>query len=62
MNRMMKKTISTLLMGLCAASALQAQSPVTVERQSVQRSGNDLVVNMHIDISQMQLGSHCPHW
>lgn len=54
----MKKTISTLLMGLCAASALQAQSPVTVERQSVQRSGNDLVVNMHIDISQMQLGSN----
>ena len=55
---MMKKTKSTLLMGLCAASALQAQSPVTVERQSVQRSGNDLVVNMHIDISQMQLGSN----
>ena len=53
---MMKKTIGSMLMGLCAASALNAQSPVTVERQSVQRSGSDLVVNMRVDISNMELG------
>lgn len=53
---MMKKTIGSMLMGLCAASALNAQSPVTVERQSVQRSGFDLVVNMRVDISNMELG------
>ena len=53
---MMKKTIGSMLMGLCAASALNAQSPVTVERQSVQRSGSDLVVNMCVDISNMELG------
>lgn len=28
---MMKKTIGSMLMGLCAASALNAQSPVTVD-------------------------------
>lgn len=56
MKRMMKKTIGSMLMGLCAASALNAQSPVTVERQSVQRSGSDLVVNMRVDISNMELG------
>lgn len=53
---MMKKTIGNMLMGLVAASSISAQSPVTVERQSVQRSGSDLVVNMSVDISNMELG------
>lgn len=53
---MMKTTIGSMLMGLCAASAINAQSDVTVERQSVQRSGSDLVVNMRVDISNMELG------
>nr|WP_244205837.1 DUF3868 domain-containing protein [Parabacteroides acidifaciens] len=53
---MNKKTISNILIGLVAVSSLNAQSPVTVERQSVQRSGSDLVINMRVDISNMELG------
>lgn len=58
MERITKKTINTLWMGLFAAASLYAQSPIVVERQSVQRSGDNLIVDMSIDISRMELKSN----